>query len=295
LIREADIYFCAGYNSDFFLRRQFVDAYNWQQEEDLVWYRQTLSKKIEQLGAHFHKIRKFIPIAPNLATSLPVNGFKRKVRNLEHKITRWLGSSDRFSDDYKGFLLRYQQLLELRKNDLVYDIVLNDTLWGWPQHRINLHQSLQELQGKGFRIHSILKWADPVENDGSLLKQFDKNQFPIITLPINGNYETMISQSRLAVFACGFHWGWRNIMMLALMTGVPVLTDRLLTEAYFDLNEFSIFQTEDHQWKCLEGRLADMSEEKWKQQKARNHEVYDRYMAPEQVGRYFLNTCTKLF
>ncbi len=41
-------------------------------------------------------------------------------------------------------------------------------------------------------------------------------------------------------------------MMFALMTGIPVLTDRLLIEPYFDMKEFKMWQVEDNHWNILE-------------------------------------------
>ncbi|RYY68267.1 MAG: hypothetical protein EOO13_12765 [Chitinophagaceae bacterium] len=109
-----------------------------------------------------------------------------------------------------------------------------------------------------------------------------------MTLPIDEKYELMLAKSRMAVFACGFHWGWRSIMMLALSTGIPVLTDRLLTEAYFDMNEFYLHQQEDHSWGSIEGELKKIDHSSWASIKLRNQSVYDMYMAPEAVARYFL-------
>jgi hypothetical protein len=290
LIKETDIYFCAGYNTDFFKNKCFVKPYSWQDETDLIWYRTTLEDKIEQLGNFFPRVRKFVPIAPNLAFPLKMGWAKRKYRNIEYKLNRYLKKGNHFADDYQGFELRYQYLLSLRENELAYDVVLNDTLWGWPQHRINLHKKLAELNSNGFNIHSILKWTEPVEHDGSRVKKVCSDKFPMLTQPLKESYEKMLSQSKLAVFACGFHWGWRNIMMFALMTGIPVVTDRLLTEPYFNINEFEMKQVEDHCWESLESCLASLTEEKWVKAKIHNQKVYDKYMAPEVVAEYFLNT-----
>jgi hypothetical protein len=292
LISESDVYFCAGYNSDFMENKRFVKAYNWQDETDLNWYKETLKKKIDQYGVHFYKIKKFIPIAPNLAMSVPFSSMKRKLLNLDHKMRRLLKTGNRFTEDYIGFEIRYQYLQNLRNNSLQFDIVLNDTLWGWPSHRVNLHTELGRLHNRGYKIHSILRWADPVCEDGSILKRQNKAGFPMSTSSLNGSYEHMLSQSRLAVFACGFHWGWRNIMMLALMTGIPVLTDRLLTEPYFDMSEFHIFQKEDHSWSSIENNLVAIDKPGWDKIKLHNQSVYDKYMSPGAVGRYFLNSFT---
>ena len=37
LIKEVDVCFCGGYNSDFFEKKQFVKPYNWQSEQDTSW------------------------------------------------------------------------------------------------------------------------------------------------------------------------------------------------------------------------------------------------------------------
>ena len=79
-------------------------------------------------------------------------------------------------------------------------------------------------------------------------------------------------------------------MMFALMTGIPVITDRLLTEPYFNINEFEMQQVEDHCWQSLESYLNSLTEEKWIKAKVHNQQVYDKYMAPEVVAAYFLNT-----
>lgn len=290
LISEVDICFCSGYNSDFFEKKQFVRAYSWQKESDVQRYKQMIDSKLNSFGNHFDKIRKFIPIAPNQGTGVPLSFLKKKYRNLENKLNRFAGRSSNFSDIYKGFELREQYLNELRNYELSYDIILNDSLWGWPQHRINLHNRLKELQTKNYQVHSILNYVPPVDADDHSYDNVRQADFPLTTSRIHESYELMLAKSRLAVYACGFHWGWRNIMMLALRTGIPVLTDRLLTEAYFDMNEFKIFEQEDHQWNGVEAYLNEVDDAKWREYKSLNQSVYDKYMSPERVAHYFLQT-----
>lgn len=290
LIAEVDVCFCAGFNSDFFEKKQFVHAYSWQDEIDIRGYKKLMEEKLEKLGTHFGKIKKFIPIGPNQGSSVPVAAWKQKLRNVESRLNKIVGKGNDFSEIYKGFELREGYIKELRNADLHYDIVLNDSLWGWPQHRINLHKKLQDLHSRKYDIHSILSWTPPVGIDGSMEKRVDAAGFPIITSPIYDSYETMLSKSRLAVFACGFHWGWRNIMMLALQIGIPVLTDRLLTEPYFNMNEFKIFQQEDDLWSSVEPTLISIDHRQWKGYKKHNQAVYDKYMSPEAVAGYFLNS-----
>jgi hypothetical protein len=290
LIEFADLYLCAGYNADFFERKKFIAAYRWQDENDLAWYKETLEKKILLLGDHFYKTRRFIPIAPNLTNHLTFPLFKRKLLNMENRFNIKTGRGMRISDDLKAFEIRYAYLQSLRQNTLNYDIVLNDSLWGWPRHRINLHKNLAALKHDGYKIHSILKWGSPVEYDGSCREPQDPMQFPMVTSEIDGSYEVMLASSRLAVFACGFHWGWRNIMMLALMAGIPVLTDRLITEAYFDMKDFYIKEIEDHDWLPVEYALKEIPDSEWLTIKKRNQGIYDKYMSPEAVASYFIRT-----
>ena len=291
LIKEVDMYFCAGYNSDLFERKKFVKAYCWQDETDLKWYRENLRRKINDLGSEFYKVKKFIPIAPNLTSPVVQQKYlKQKITNLEHKVRGLIGAGSNYQQDFLAFEKRYSELLSFRDSKLRYDIILNDSLWGWPQHRTNLHLKLKELANKGREIHSILKWSDPVIYDGSIERTSDKNIFPLISKELTSPYEAMISQSRMAVFACGFHWGWRSIMMFSLMAGVPVVTDRLLTEPYFDMNEFKMWQIEDHKWNNLEEYLFNIDESSWGKLKTHNQQVYDKYLSPEAVGNYFVNT-----
>jgi hypothetical protein len=289
LVKEADVYFCAGYNADFFERKKFVNTYSWQTETDVRWYRRTIDAKINTLGEHFHKIKRFIPIAPFPGVAVQTSGLRQKYKNIEHRLNKITGKETDFSDLYKGFEIREGFMNDLRNHDVQYDVVLNDSLWGWPRHRLNLHTRLKELHQKNYRIHSILNWTQPVEHDGSVGDQLDPSLFPYRTEPIK-DYEQMLSQSRLAVFACGFHWGWRNIMMLALRTGIPVLTDRLLTEPYFDMTEFHLYQQEDHQWHSIEPTLDSIDPNGWEKIKKHNQGVYDKYMSPEAVANYFIDT-----
>ncbi len=288
LIAEVDVCFCCGYNTDFFEKQKFVKAYSWQTETDIDGYVTLLENKIKILGNHFGKVRKFVPIAPNQGHPVPLTAWKQKYKNLEHKLNRAMGRGTDFSSVYKGFQIREKQLNALRNNDIEYDIVLNDSLWGWPQHRINLHNHLGELYKKNYRIHSVLNYIPPVAGAEESYKNIDASGFPMSTAPIHAPYETMVAKSRLAVYACGFHWGWRNIMMLALQVGIPVLTDRLLTEAYFDIKEFKIFEQEDHLWASVEPTLTAIDDTQWKAWKLHNQGVYDKHMSPEAVASYFI-------
>jgi len=290
-IREADIYFCAGFNTDVHVHKQFVQPFSWQTDDDLANYRKRIAELIEEYGNHFHKVRKFIPIGPNMG----IKGFgeknwvQQKATNFQHKLYRLAKGEKPWAEQYQMFEARYGQLLALRQNTLKHDVVLLDTLWGWPRHRVKLHQQLRALS-KQYAIYSKLKWHAPYDIDNSTKSPFPESDFPIESeTPFSGNYEEMLASSKLAVFATGFHWGWRNIMTLAFMVGLPVYMDRLLLEPYFDMKEFKWFENSD-QWESLERNLKAIDEQQWLEIKQHNQQVYDRWMAPEAVGRYFIET-----
>lgn len=294
LIAEVDLVFCSGYNADFFEHKTFVQHYSWQTESDLAWYRETLEKKIKSFGSHFHKVRRFVPIGPNQAGVTLSKPLHQKLKNITNRFRVFSRLGNDFADVLYAFEKRENYINSLRNRPLTYDVVLHDSLWGWPQHRINLHRQLKDLANKGHQIHSVLNWTNPVLEDGSLNMNLNQADFPLTTAPFTQPYEEMLAGSRLAVFATGFHWGWRNIMMLALKAGVPVLTDRLLTEPYFDMCEFKIFQQEDNKWQGIEAVLKSITAEQWCLYKKHNQVVYDKYMSPEAVARYFITTTMEI-
>ncbi|TBO42187.1 hypothetical protein [Pedobacter kyonggii] len=288
LIIYADVYFCAGYNSDVFERKSLPKFYNWQTATDVAWYTDLLSKKILRFGDEFYKVKKFIPIGPNLWKDLPIGKRKQLTLNIQHRLRKIFGLSNQYQAVHKVFLSRYDDLMKLRHEKLSFDITLSDTSWGWPTHRIKLHQQLKKLSKEGFNIHSILKLAEPSVCDNSISINLDHKDFPMEIGGILG-YEQMLASSKLGVFACGFHWGWRNILTLALFFGIPVVTDRLLTEAYFDIDEFIIHETEDENWLLVKDLLNDLDPFEWEKIKKHNQQVYDKYLHPESVANYFIS------
>jgi len=289
LIVYTDVYFCAGYNSDVFERKSTPKFYKWQTETDVKWYVDLLSKKIPLFESHFHKVRKFIPIGPNLWKEIPISKLKRFYLNNLHRIRKALRLSNQSQTVYEGFRSRYSDLLKLRNEKLRFDITLSDTSWGWPKHRIKLHQELRELSKKGFKINSVLKLTEPSVCDDSVSENFDQKNFPMKIGEII-DYEKMLASSRLGVFTCGFHWGWRNILTLSLFIGIPVVTDRLLTEAYFDLNTFKLWEIEDESWDLLNETLVKITPEDWKNIKTINQTTFEHWLNPETVANYFIKT-----
>jgi hypothetical protein len=288
LIADVDCYLCAGYNSEFFEKKRLFTPYSWQTEPEIRYYRERANELIGTWGSYFGRVRKFIPIAPNMWSKIPVPPLQQKYRNIRYRLHSKFSQTLYWQNAFLEYEFRYVELLELRNRPLLYDVVLLDTLWGWPRHRLNLHRKLQSISSR-YRIHSRLNWNDPVPQDGSNLKPLDPREFPIQTNPID-DYETMLASSRLAVLAAGCHWGWRSIMSLALILGLPVYMDRAVLEPWFSLNEFEILWNSDGgDWRDLEKHLAAMSETEWKRAKKHNQTHYDAVMKPESVAEYAIS------
>lgn len=288
LIKEVDIYFKAGFNTNFHRHQRFIDPLPWQSEEDIRWYREESERIWEMYGKEFNKIRKFIPISPEMRLIPQQKGYLRqKVSNLKYKLHKKLGNSLAWEEVYQRFEQRYTYLKALRDQSLNYDVVLLDSLWGWPEHRYRLHQKLKGLSGE-YQIYSRLAWRQNNVKYGQI-GDLSEKKFPLETKLLEGNYEEMIASSRLGVFATGFHWGWRSIMAMAFMVGLPVYMDRLLLEPYFDMGEFIWYENKD-EWASLEDTLQRIDDKKWQDIKKHNQQVYDSYMDPVKVGEYFIST-----
>ncbi|QXV67503.1 hypothetical protein FPZ42_12300 [Mucilaginibacter achroorhodeus] len=288
LIREADIYFTASYNTEIHVHKKFPVVYSWQTDNDLKWYRQKIKTIIDDLGDQFHKIKPFIPIAANLSTNETIPALTTKINNLRYRIQKFYAGTNYWLPAYKLFENRYSQLLALRESTLKYDVVLKDTLWGWPLHRIKLHKKLADLSEK-YSISAHLNWHEPVIEDGSSTLLLNATDFPFTVGGEIKDYERMLSESRLGIFAAGFHWGWRNIMTFGLMIGIPILIDKPLLEPYFDLSEFKAYYNHDTEWESIESILKEITPNEWEKIKEYNQAVYDRYLAPKAVAQYFLN------
>ncbi|MCX3263639.1 hypothetical protein [Pedobacter agri] len=292
LIVHADVYFCAGYNSNVFQQKSLPKFYIWQNQEDVAWYTDLLSKKIPDFENQFYKVKRFIPIGPNLWKHLPISKTRQLCLNIEHRLRKSLGLSNQYRIVHEVFRSRYKDLLKLRNQQLSFDITLSDTSWGWPNHRIKLHQQLKKLSQKGFKINSELKLTEPSVCDNSISLNLNPENFSMKIGEIK-NYEQMLASSKIGVFTCGFHWGWRNIFTLALFIGIPVITDRLLTEPYFDINNFKIWETEDEDWRLLQNCLQEITIIDWNNIKSENQKAFDKYLAPEVVARYVVNESLK--
>jgi len=290
-LKEADYYFTAAYSSDFYKNKTFPKVYNWQKEDDINWYQSESSSIIKRLSEHFYKVKPFIPIAPNLTSSEKKNRFNQGMINAANKMTKFFKNRNYWRPALNDFEKRYNTIRSLRNNGLKYDVILSDTLWGWPKHRIKLHRKLAKLSVT-YSINAILNWHPPYIHDGSMNAKIDNRDFPMHSGEVITNYEKMLSESKLGTFATGFHWGWRNIMTFSLCIGIPVVMDKPIFEPYFDFNKFKVFYNEDGEWNDIRPLLDKITPEYWEQIKTHNQLIYDQYLAPEAVARYLIKTIT---
>jgi hypothetical protein len=258
-IVDADLYFCGPYNSSFHASKEFKQPYKWLKDYNLNTYIEKANYLIKQYGEHFGKIKKYIPVAMGFPNVRKIH-FRFTFFKIPFLMPILLGRKKK----YKLFQKRYNELLKHRDNRLNYDIVVRDTLWGWPPHRAKLHQQLNRLSSK----YKIYNQVNPYKNSKKRLQQI-KSQYPDIPIeninrPIEfvEPFEKMSTSSRLCVFATGKHWGWRMIMFVVLINGLPILMDKPLYEPYFDLNNFKIFYTEN-EWEDIEKYLELIDDNMW--------------------------------
>jgi hypothetical protein len=289
LIKEADIYFTSSYNSAIYKEQKAPHVYSWQNHDDIQWYQKKIKRIINEFSDQFTKIKPFIPIQPDLHYFENPSFIKAKLLNIQYRLYHIITGNNYWLPVMIRFDKRYNQLKKLRDNQLKYDVTLSDTLWGWPMHRINLHTNLFNLQNN-HKISAILKWHQPYVYDGSDKLNLNEIDFPITTGPSIENYEKMLSESKLGIFATGFHWGWRVIMSIGLLTGIPLLIDEPLLEPYFDIKEFKLFYNTSHNWDGIDTLLNKINPDSWLNTKKHNQFVYDKYLSPKAVANYFINT-----
>ncbi len=303
-ITESDLYFCSSYHRDLFEKREFLTPYPWQREYDLSFYKDKFTSIEDTFGELFDNIVPFIPLP--MVMDIPARLFSRlaQVRIVSlllwHKIVkrsaRWqVGGWD---PELHLFRMRYEKLRSYRENELQYDVVLRDALWGWPHHRLRLHQVLRSLSGR--KIYSSLSVNDPddpaaywrgvipdseLEDTIRILK--DKVVFP-------RPYEEMLTSSRLAVFATGKHWGSRMIAFISLLCGGPLMMDPPMYASYFPMSEFKIdYFNKD--WAEIDFVLQQIDYDRWVALRLHNQRVFDKYLAPLPVAHYVCRTIRAWF
>jgi len=288
MIDHVDLYFCAGYNRAFFEEQRFTSPLTWQSEQETAFYHRRAGELFDRHGHSFGRVRRHCPIGPNLSIDQQQPWVIQKARNLYHRASSNLRRSTPWLLRFLAFESRYRQLLALRNSSPLFDVVLHDTLWGWPRHRLRLHEHLADISAKGFNVHSRLRWNEPVSMDGGASYSLDKSRFPIETGSI-GNYEQMLSASRVGVFATGFHYGWRNIVTLCMMWGLPIYSDPFLIEHTWDHRDYTFAFNASGDWKGLQPLLERFNDnDRLSQTKLTNQRLFDQHLAPEVVASHFL-------
>lgn len=303
-IADVDLYFCSAYSSEIFEAHRFLTPYPWQERYNLNGYKKHFSRIEQEFGSYFDKIVRFIPYP--VVMDLPARRFNRTeqaaiVFLLISRFLRKYFSRLRlgaFDPEYLLLKMRYQQLVGYRLNQLKYDIVVRESLWAWPWHRVLLYKTLGNLAGR--KVVASLSsqdadnpeawWRQGVPEDEidevvRLLQE--KPEFP-------ESYEDMITSSRLAVFPTGKHWGWRAITFLSLISGGPILMDRPIFEPYFPLDDFKIYY-DNREWSDLATILDQVTPEQWNIIRKHNQAAFDKYLAPRPVGRYICRTIQNWF
>jgi hypothetical protein len=294
LVASVDVYFCAGYNRDFFVNRKFEPPYSWQTAAETSFYRERAAHLIENFGRYFDRVLPFSPIGPNLHLDRRNPWLIQKVRNLHFRASQALTRKRSWLMKYLDLEARYKFMKSLRKVPAVHDVVLHDTLWGWPRHRLGLHRRLKQLAAEGYDIHSKLRWEEPMELDGGTSHPINKDEFPLEAGSVQA-YEHMLAASRLGVFATGFHYGWRNIVTFAMMQGLPIYCDPFLIEHRQKHEGYTFFFNNSGDWRDLEELILKFNDPALlAETKRRNQRYFDTTLAPEIVARTMLDDALSL-
>ncbi len=141
----------------------------------------------------FSRVKPFVPIAPNMGRRSRVSKNAMRLRNLRRKIVKVTTGTLDWTAEHVDFEERYRELLSYRDLPQRYDIVLMDSLWGWPRHRVALHTELARLSSR-YTTHSRLNWSEPYACDAGDQSGLRFEDFPMTVGAID-NYERMLAQS----------------------------------------------------------------------------------------------------
>jgi hypothetical protein len=291
-IEEVDAYFCCPFTPAFHREKKFPPLLPWQTDTDVASYRAKASDLIERYGEHFGKVRRLAPTPTRLADFGAMSQSEWRTAVWKHRFRRlqvWKDDRELWRHDYAACEARYNQMLSYRDLSLHYDVVCRESLWGWPDNRIDLHKRLHALREEGHEVYSQLTPASDEQVIPPRFEVTEENRARLDALMepmgLEDGYETALGRSRLAVFPTGFHWGWRGIMFLGLCAGLPTLMDRPIYEPYFDFDAFKVAYNEGT-WEKTRELVNEIDEQRWKSIKQENQEVFDQYLSPEGVGEY---------
>lgn len=291
LIQYCDHYFVCAYRGSFYRGEPFDLGYCWQTEAELAHYRLLWDERQATLRGHLHKACSFMPIGPDLKnknTSVAASWMRQKFRNLRHRGLKTITKRRQWRSEWEEFEKRYSALVGLRSEQSKYDITLKDSLWGWPRHRIALHQKLRGLAGE-WNIHSQLNYRDCFEYEYAGFERPMASDFPcVVGNPNQDDYEKMLAASRLAVFATGFHWGCRNIQTLAWFLGMHVYSDPLSFEVPGGVDKLQVSWNTDGSWHDMRSILQAVHSDGESSARKARAAAFDENCAPEVVAKRVL-------
>jgi hypothetical protein len=103
------------------------------------------------------------------------------------------------------------------------------------------------------------------------------------------NYESMPAESRVGVFNTGFHYGWRKIVTLAMMCGLPLYCGPFHIHLRQDLTNYRHVFNKAGDWEDLNRVLSDhQDDDRLATAKEVNRRFFDENLTPEAVATKFL-------
>ena len=295
-VDEVDAYFCCPFTSAFHREKSFPDPLPWQTEADVADYRAQAARLVERHGDHFDKVRPLVPTPTQMVVYESFTPTERRGVLWAHRVRKaavWRADRELWRHEMAACEARYRQMTGYRALGLRHDVVSRESLWGWPENRVALHERLHGLAAAGRDVHAQLTAPEPEALAG--LSEASRARLPALTAPmrLDEPFEAALCSSRLAVFPTGFHWGWRGITFVALCAGVPVLMDRPTYEPYFPWSEFDVF-TNEGRWETVGDLLREIDEARWLAIKAHTQRVFDARLSPDAVGAYLLGQFSDL-
>lgn len=284
VITQVDRYYTCTYCPHLYQERQFNLALPWQDESEIRPYREKFERLVACHGEQFSKVKPWAPIGPELEAPLPGQTWlQRKAGNARHKIQMRLNGTHDWRAQYERFSERWSFVHSLRTSPVTADVVLLDSLWGWPRHRIALHQELANLAKRGYSIRSKLNYRKPEAYELGNHPAPSPSDYPMqVGEPIQGDYERLLAATRIGIFATGFHYGWRNIVTLAWAMGLKTLQDPFTYRFLFDASPF--YQTlATGSWSEIDYALNQAREEPAMERQKRC-QLFDQIASPERIA-----------
>ena len=289
VLRHVDRYFTCTYAPCVYEERRFGFALPWQTDAERRPYVEWQERVTDRLGHLFHRVRPTAPIGPALPDIRQSDWLMTRLGHLRTKVRRRFTDTIDWHPQLAGFEARWSQLQQWRALPPTADIVLKDSLWGWPRHRIALHRALARLAADGWTVKAELhhRQAEPYELGDQ--PPPDPAAFPMLVGGgVGPGYETALAASRVGVFATGFHYGWRNIVTLAWTIGLPVLSDPIPYRFPFDHRP--LLSETDGDWGDLEAWLRPLATPDAAARR-RRLQHFDAVCSPLAVGQQLLDDC----